>query len=66
MDLSIKINGKESMVLGASITSNQLETAHKKLEDEVITFQSEPAIDEAYLCHLIKVLLKSITRKINN
>lgn len=57
-DIPVRLEKVESVLLGASITSNQVETALKKLEDEVLTFQSEPAIDEAYLRHLIKVLLK--------
>jgi xanthine dehydrogenase iron-sulfur cluster and FAD-binding subunit A len=57
-DIPVRLEKVESVLLGASITSNQVETALKKLEEEVLTFQSEPAIDEAYLRHLIKVLLK--------
>lgn len=63
-DVPVRLEKVESVLLGAAITSDQVEAALEKLEDEELTFQSEPAIHEAYLRHLIKVLLKKSIMKL--
>ncbi len=62
--IPVRLEEVEKALLGAPVSSNDVENALEKLEAEGLTFQNEPAVHEAYLLHLIKVLLKKSIMKL--
>jgi CO/xanthine dehydrogenase FAD-binding subunit len=58
VNLPVRLEKVMDAMLGAKIDSEQIEVALEKVEEEVLILQNELAIHEAYLRHLIKVMLK--------
>jgi CO/xanthine dehydrogenase FAD-binding subunit len=58
VNLPVRLEKVMDAMLGVKIDSAQVEVALEKVEEEVLVLQNELAIHEAYLRHLIKVMLR--------